>query len=461
MKDVDSAALIFQELAQRCLFEDARIMGTFIRDIKAVSRVSYSDRQSLFQQQKHQAVLRLPCSTALDHYFSLNSLYLGNVVMNSLVNQPVWIDKLIAQSEELMQFCDDDPYIIYLRAKILLANNQNEEALSLLANCTWHNGKGNFLIWKLFIENVPSIEVFNEYTKDLGSFMKTLSLLYMGAKRQFFIPFHLVQSFVKANSTNPYIATLNAAFHANQNKDTDTDYLINSVKHSSFFLDFADIFSHRFFTFNQLQELRSLVEQIKLLNKHDYVYYIVLGNYHSLINDHHESIRLFEKAANINKRDPLPRLLMGFEYFGIGNKTEALECYYKAYRLAETDYRVLYALGYFNEKAGFYARAIEFYLRLVAQRPFDARFTIALAECHGYLEHNEEMLEFALKAFEIGPCPSYANSIGIAYKNLNKQDKALAYFTQALEGIDCHVIFIIDVGVFADRRCVLLHTTVH
>eukprot|EP00835_Amoeboradix_gromovi_P004517 NODE_356_length_10223_cov_0.363098.p2 type:complete len:556 gc:universal NODE_356_length_10223_cov_0.363098:8627-6960(-) len=451
---LDEALFIFEELTRRCLFEDARIMSTFIRDIKSSCCVSYSRQQSLFVQKKFQAILRLPCNNSLEHFFSLHSLLLINMTMDNLVCQPVWLDKLLTQSQELMKYASDDPFIIYLRAIILFSNNENEDALSLLANCVWHCGKGNFLIWKLFILNVPSIEAFYKYTKGLDCFMKTLSLLFMGAKLQFFIPYSQVQSFVKANYSNPYIATLNAAFHANQNQSDNVYELIESVKFSSFFLDFADIFSHFYFTYQNSHESSNLVENIKILNKRDYTYYIVMGNHFSLMNNHHSSIKMFQIATTKKSLDPLPWLLMGFEYFGMENKSKALECYYSAYRLSENDYRVLYALGYFNEKSGFYARAIQFYSLLVELRPFDARFTIALAENHGYLEHYEEMLKYALKAHKLSNFAIHANIVGIAYKNVGRRQDALTYFIKALQDEKAHEFMRIEDCFFSVKQCI-------
>ena len=436
MKHQDEALLIFQELDERCLFEDAKIMATFIKDTNALCNVSYSKRRILFQQQKYQAILRIPCNTSLDHFFALHALYIGNETMNNLVKQSVWIDKLLDQSESLMQYCADDPYLIYLRAKILFANDQSEEALSLLANCLWQPiGKSNFLIWRLFSLNVPCLAQFNTYTKDLDCFMKSLSLLYMGAKRQFFIPLNLVKSFIKANLDNPFILALEAAFYANQNQTTNT-INIATIRNTVFYLDFADIYSHFFFAQQDHHTLKQLVFDIQQLNKHDFIYYIVMGNYYSLQKQPQTSIQMFLKASHVcNQSDPLPFVLMGFEYFGMDDRSEALECYYKAQRIsANNDYRVIYALAWFHERVGFTQRAIEYYTLLVEElRPYDARFYIALAECHSYLEHNEEMLKYALLAYQLqSNTPSYANTIGIAYRLLNQYDLALTWFKKAL-----------------------------
>ena len=428
MKKVDEAVLIFEELMERCLFEDARIMATFITHSKACN-VSYSDKEGFFTAKNYQAILRLPCGTALDHYFSLYSLYCNNKTMNCLVKQSVWIDKLLDQSESLMQICEDDVYLVYLRALVLIENQEIDNALSLLANCIWSVGKSNFLVWKLFALTVRSFDEFNSFTKDLECLMKSLSILYMGAKRQFYIPTSCIFSFSKANSNNSYIATLTAAFFANQNEDQRTESFISSVKNSPFFLDFADIFSHRYFCNLQVQELDSLAHRLVIK---DFNYFIVYGNLYSLKNNHHESISCFKQASAIESNNPLPYLLMGFEYLAMDSNTDALECYYKAYRLEESDYRIIYALGYFYEKSGFYSRAIQFYSRLIKIRPFDGRFLIALAECHGYFEHNEDMLKYALEGYNLSQFPSHAKVVAQAYKQLDIPLKSIEYYSKCL-----------------------------
>ncbi|KAI9090533.1 hypothetical protein DFS34DRAFT_346098 [Phlyctochytrium arcticum] len=230
-------------------------------------------------------------------------------------------------------------------------------------------------------------------------------------------------------------------------------------------LDGLDLFGSCLWHLREEVELAFLAQEMEALDSSASQTWCVLGNLHSLRQDHEQAIQCFERAINANKRQAYAYTLTGFEYkmkedyesaisyfkkailidsrpfnpwFGLGeifyqqeNYKEAQYNYERALSINPHNPIVQFHLGTILQKCGD-QRAITYYEQAVKLDPNNAlyrfRYAHALALRHQYEDALKQLLP--LKSFQQIESNVYL-LMGRLYKELGDLTNALLAYTKA------------------------------
>ena len=71
----------------------------------------------------------------------------------------------------------------------------------------------------------------------------------------------------------------------------------------------------------------------------------VLGNYYSLVGNHVQAAKYFQRAISLDRTFLPAYTLLGHEYLELKNVTSAIEAYNNAVQINKNDFRAWYGLG--------------------------------------------------------------------------------------------------------------------
>lgn len=161
----------------------------------------------------------------------------------------------------------------------------------------------------------------------------------------------------------------------------------------------------------------------------------ILGNIFYSLGDLEKSIEYYENTIDLNKDNGNAYYKMGVSFFKMGRFNQALHAFKRSSQVKRTEHAmVYYYMGLISMHLGKDKEAIEYFDKLRITSPqtkmavfFEAQLKIKRHEFEPAVELLQQFLEVS---------PDFAEAyhlLGVAYKGLYKNMKALSAFRKALE----------------------------
>ncbi|KDE09842.1 hypothetical protein MVLG_00240 [Microbotryum lychnidis-dioicae p1A1 Lamole] len=220
--------------------------------------------------------------------------------------------------------------------------------------------------------------------------------------------------------------------------DEATEYFTKLQESDPYRVEDIDIFSNILYVSEKRAELATLAQEYTKMDRSRPEVCCLVGNYYSLRREHEKAILYFRRALKLDRGYLSAWTLMGHEYVEIKNTNAAIASYRRAVDVNRKDYRAWYGLGQTYELLGEPYSALNYYQKATALRPFDARMWCALAVCYEKLKRVPDAIKSyqrALVSSEPGENDT-ALRIGRLYALQGDSLKAASYHRRALaEGI--------------------------
>ena len=151
-----------------------------------------------------------------------------------------------------------------------------------------------------------------------------------------------------------------------------------------------DTYSNILYIKEKQGELANLAMRCFYNNKYCAETCCIVGNYYSLIGEHHKAIANFRKALKMDKSCLGAWTLMGHECLELKNIAGAIEAYRSAVEIDSRDFRAWYGLGQTYELQKMNNYALYYFTKAVMARPKDARMWNAMASCYESMDRRIE-----------------------------------------------------------------------
>lgn len=319
---------------------------------------------------------------------------------------------------------NDQSYILYVYAIVLLKLDLNTEAMEVLCRSV----KADTLNWAswhqlaLIIDDksqLDDIELPSHWFKKF--FLGAVYLELQLNDEALSIYDSLLETFKESNYIFSQVAI---AKHNLRDVDGAID-LFKAIRESDpMRLDAMDIYSNLLYVKDMRADLSSLAHSANNVEPFRVETCCCIANFYSLRGQHAKAVVYFTRALQLNPRHLSAWTLMGHEYMEMKNTGAAIQAYRSAIKCNKRDYRAWYGLGQTYEILKMPTYCLYYYTVARSLRPNDSRMMIATGETLEKLERNQDALKCYWKAGGIALI-----KLAALYEKTNEKDKAAAAYT--------------------------------
>ena len=197
--------------------------------------------------------------------------------------------------------------------------------------------------------------------------------------------------------------------------------------------ELMDVYSNILYVREEAGKLSYLAHRMFQNDKYRPETCFVLGNYHSLKNDHTRAMVYFKRATELDKNYLPAWILMGHEYLEMQNVTKAIESYRTAIELDPKDYRAWNGLAETYEVSDMSLYAIYYYYKAILTIPQDSRLWVALGTCYEKMGKTSESAKCYEKAERLKDREGVVlHRLARLYGRLGLTEKAAKCFLESL-----------------------------
>lgn len=326
---------------------------------------------------------------------------------------------------------DDDSFILYVYAIVLLKLDLNDEAVKLLCQ-SLRVEPTNWAAWHqlaVVIDDKSVIETLDVPSHWMRRFFMGLLYLDHHMNDEALVLYEsLLEVFEKSN----YVLTQLALVRDNL-RDANTAIEIFRIVRSSdpWRLEAMDTFSNLLYVKGMRADQSSLAHAVNNIDPFRVETCCCIGNFYSLRGQHAKAITYFSRALQLNPKHLSAWTLMGNEFMELKNPAAATQAYRSAIKCNKRDFRAWYGLGQTHEILRSNSASLYYYSMARSLLPSDARFTIAMGDILEKLERFPD----AVKCYWKAGFPALAK-LAALYEKLGEKEKAAGAYRDFISKAD-------------------------
>lgn len=165
----------------------------------------------------------------------------------------------------------------------------------------------------------------------------------------------------------------------------------------------TDVYSHVLFLEGRRGDLAALAQRVHALDRYSAETALVVGNYHSLLQNAPEALRHFARAVRLCPRATQAWLLLGYEYLNAHNVRAATAAYRAALDVDSHEFRAWHGLAQTYLMLHQRLHAVYYARRACELQPADPRMWDFLAQCYSEAGDLPSALRASVRAFCLAP----------------------------------------------------------
>lgn len=369
---------------------------------------------------------------------------------DNVVQNPYLTD-LLKQFESMKPF-DDDPFLLYLNAIVLLKIQKTSEAQTLLYQSI-SLYPFNWSCWKSLISSLTTLSeakiIINKFKKNSKFFNnKSYYVMFQFFKLVIYQEFYHQSTSPDLESCLSYLMdcfpnfsflkTQKALILYNNLEYHMAEELFDDIlAKDPMRLDDMDTYSNILYVMEKKSKLSYLAHYSNEIDPIRPETLCIIANYYSVKFDHEKAITYYKRALELNDQLLSAWTLMGHEFVELKNSHAAIESYRRAVDTNNKDFRAWYGLGQAYEVMDMHLYSLYYYQRACSLKPLDKRMWQAIGNCCEKLKSNNEAVKAYKKALSVTPNGGYDSSImfklGSLYDRLNDNFNANQYMVKIIE----------------------------
>ena len=318
---------------------------------------------------------------------------------------------------------DEDSYILYVYAIVLLKVDLEEDAISILLRSIKAD-TSNWASWNqlaLVVEDrdsSESLELPSHIFKRFYHGILSLELQQNEEALEVYEP--LLRIFEKSNYIKTQIAV--AKEHL---RDVDGAIEVFREVRSAdpFRFESMDVYSNLLYVKDMRADLCILAHELNDIDPFRVETCCCIANFYAIRGQHAKAVLYFTRALQLNPKYLSAWTLMAHEYMEMKNTGAAIQAYRSAIKCNKRDYRAWYGLGQTYEILKMSSYCLYYYTVARSLRPNDSRMTIAMGETLEKLDRISD----ALKCYAAAGYNGLTKLASLYEKNGEKDKAALAY----------------------------------
>ena len=203
---------------------------------------------------------------------------------------------------------------------------------------------------------------------------------------------------------------------------------LRSIQKTS--LETMDVYSTLLWHMKDKTQLSLLSHELLSLEPLSHITWCCIGNMFSVMGNHEDAIKSFQKSINLNKNFEYGFTLLGHEYMSTESYDLAKKCYRKAISLNPFHYNAYYGLGMCVFKIGEYEESLFYFNKAQSIN----RGNVVLITCCGLALEKLGYQEEALKYYEIATSLKPDSTLALFKKSYLLME--LKFYTLALESFE-------------------------
>jgi anaphase-promoting complex subunit 8 len=326
---------------------------------------------------------------------------------------------------------DDDSFILYVYAIVLLKLDLNDEAVKVLCQ-SLKADPSNWASWHqlaVVIDDKSMIDTLDLPVHWMKRFFVGLVFLEHQMNEDAILVYEqLLQVFDKSN----YVLTQLAIVKDNQRDVNSAIEIFRMIRASDpWRLEALDTYSNLLYVKGMRADLSSLAHAMNNMDPFRVETCCCIGNFYSLRGQHAKAVTYFSRALQLNPKHLSAWTLMGHEYMEMKNTGAAVQAYRSAIKCNKRDFRSWYGLGQTFEILKCHSHSLYYYSIARSLFPNDARLTIAMGDTLDKLERYSDAIKCYWKAGYTA-----LSKLAALYEKLGEKEKAAAAYSDFITRSD-------------------------